>query len=92
MKRALARFGAPAILLVFAVTLLWVPHFFVNVSQSTLILTLTFFTVLWYTWETRTMQEAVTKQTHELVYQRRLSVLPNLSVGFTRKTSLLRMT
>jgi len=64
---------------------LWLPHYFFNVSQQTLILTLTLFAILWYTWETRRMQLAVARQTSELIYNRRLSILPKLSVGFTRQ-------
>ncbi|MGZ8843989.1 MAG: hypothetical protein ACXW18_10030 [Pyrinomonadaceae bacterium] len=85
MKKVFARFGQPVLLLALAGVALWLPHFFVAVSQSTLVLTLTFLAVIWYTWETRRMQLAVVRQTDELIYNRRLSILPNLSVGFTRK-------
>jgi hypothetical protein len=85
MRKFFARFGAPIALTMVTVLALWLPHFFFHVSQSTLILTLTLVAILWYTWETRRMQGALAKQTGELVYQRRLSILPKLSVGFGRQ-------
>jgi hypothetical protein len=89
--------------LVFA---LWIPHYVITTSQQTVVLTITLFAILWYTWETRKMQmavrdqakaasdqiaeitkqtEAITKQTSELIYQRRLSILPKFSIGFGRR-------
>jgi len=81
----LAKWLPPIVIVAVTMLGLWLPHYFINVSPQTLILTFTLFAILWYTWETRRMQLAVVRQTDELIYNRRLSILPKLSVGFTRQ-------
>jgi hypothetical protein len=78
------------LLTVATILALWLPHFFMNASQQTVILTITLIAILWYAWETRKMQKAMTDQTEELIYQRRLSILPKFSVGFSRRQADFR--
>src|SRR6186997_440800 len=61
MKRA-PTWTAPLIITLLAILGLWIPRYFINTSQPTLILTITLFAVLWYTWETRSMQKSVRDQ------------------------------
>ena len=62
MNKRLSNWLGPVLIAGLAILGLWIPRYFINTSQPTVILTITLFAILWYTWETRGMQKAVRDQ------------------------------
>lgn len=62
MDKQLSNWIAPVLIAAIAILALCLPRYLVNTSQQTVILTITLFAILWYTWETRRMQRAVKDQ------------------------------
>ena len=62
MNKQLSNWIAPVLIAAIAILALWLPHYLINTSQQTVVLTITLFAILWYTLETRRMQKAVRDQ------------------------------
>ena len=67
MNKSLANWLRSVLVIASAILALWIPRFFIDTAQhqqyyQVVILTLTLLAILWYSWETRSMQKAVRDQ------------------------------